>query len=112
MPPYKPGELDQRIEIYRQVKTADGRGGFDRVEVLQYTLWAKVKPRQGNEVFKYEKVDSVAVYTFVVRQTPSLVIQDDDIIKWQGTKYNIRAPLAKNPRHLYLDIEAERGVAQ
>ena len=109
---YRPGELDQRIEIFRQVKTDDGQGGQDVNEVLQYTLWAKVIVKGGTEVVKYEKVEAVATYIFVVRQSKSLVIQDDDIIKWDGVKFNIRSPLQRSPRRMYLEIEAEKGVAQ
>mgnify|MGYP000715970185 CR=1 FL=1 len=112
MAKYRPGELDQRIEIIRQVRTDDGRGGHNRTEVVQYTLWALVIVKGGAEVFKYEKVDAVAVYTFVVRNTKSLVINDTDFIKWDGVKYNIRSPLKKSPRKMYLEIEAERGIAQ
>ena len=109
---YRPGELDQRIKIFRQVKTDDGQGGFDRSDVLQHTLWAKIIVKGGTEVFKFEKVEGTATYIFVVRQSPSLVIQQDDIIEWQGIKFNIRSPLQMSQRKMYLEIEAEKGVAQ
>lgn len=112
MAKFRPGELDQRIEIIRQVRTDDGRGGHTRAEVVQYTLWAHVITKGGVEVFKYEKIDAVAVYTFVVRNSKSLVINVTDFIKWDGVQYNIRSPLKKSPRKMYLEIDAERGVAQ
>ena len=106
------GELDQRIEIIRQVRNPDGRGGHLRTPVVVFKLWALVIQKTGTEIFKYEKLDAVAVYTFVVRNAPSLVIEDTDFIKWDGVDYNIRAPLPKNSRKMYLEISAERGVAQ
>ena len=112
MPPYKPGELDQRIKIFRQVKTDDGEGGFTRVPTLIYTLWAKVKPQGGNEIFKFEKVEGPTIYTFTIRQSESVVILLTDYIEWNGVKHNIRPPLDKNTRHLYRDIKTEREVAQ
>jgi len=39
------------------------------------------------------------------------VVKQTDIIEWLGNQFNIRSPLIKNPRHMYLDIEAETGVA-
>lgn len=110
MATYRPGELDQRIQILRQVKTPDGQGGFTRVPTLVYTLWALVRFRTGSEVFKNEKVDAPVINVFVVRQAKSLVIEDTDIIRWEGDEYNIR-PMSKGKRKMYLEIEAEKGVA-
>jgi len=109
---YQIGELDQRIEIFRQVKSDDGQGGFITSDVLQHTLWAHVITKGGGEVFKFEKVEATAVFTFVIRFNSQLGIQEDDFIRWEGVDYNIRAILKKSGRRLYLEIDAERGVAQ
>lgn len=111
MPPYKPGNLDQRIRILRQTQTPDGSGGFDVTTAEVYSLAAKVRVKGGAEVFKYEKVEAPQIYVFTVRQGASLVVKQTDIIEWLGNQFNIRSPLIKNPRHMYLDIEAETGVA-
>ena len=112
MAKYHTGELTDRVKIFRQVKTADGQGGFTRANVLQYTLWALVIVKGGAEVFKNDKIDATALYTFVVRAIKSLVVQDDDIIEWKGVQYNIRAVRIKSSRKLFMEIDAEKGVAQ
>lgn len=112
MATYRIGELDQEIEIFRPVETKDGKGGFNTSEVLIHTLDAHVMEKGGGEVFKFEKVEAVASYRFVVRNNDELGILETDIIKWDGDKYNIRFIPKKGLRKLYLEIDAERGVAQ
>ena len=109
---YRIGELDQEVEIYRPTKTQDGKGGFISSDVLLYTLDCFVMEKGGGEVFKYEKVEATANYRFVIRNNEDLGILETDIIKWDGDQYNIRAIPKKGSRKLYLEIDAERGVAQ
>ena len=108
---YQIGELDQEIGIYRWTKTPDGQGGFTKSPVLQHSLMAKVRHKGGGEQFKFEKVESIAIVTFVIRNL-GLDIREDDYILWQNVQYNIRAQLDTGARDLYLEIDAERGVAQ
>jgi SPP1 family predicted phage head-tail adaptor len=112
MATYRIGELDQRIEFYRKVRTPDGQGGFTTSEVLQTTVWALIRATGGNEVFKYEKLEAPASYMFVIRYNSELDIREDDLIKWNGDSYNIRSIQQRSTRRMYLEIVAERGVAQ
>lgn len=109
---FRIGELDQSIGIWRPVFTPDGQGGQLRSEVLQHTLMAHVMARGGGENFKYEKIDAPAFTTFVIRNSSNLDIKENDLIKWGGDDYNIRAIQRTGGRSLYLEINAERGVAQ
>ncbi|NIQ01588.1 MAG: head-tail adaptor protein [Nitrospinaceae bacterium] len=111
MAKFRIGELDQEIQIYRWVRTPDGQGGFTRSATLQHTLMAKLMSKGGGENFRFEKVEAVATFTFVIRNL-GLDIREDDYILFNGEQYNIRNILNKNTRDLYLQIEAERGVAQ
>ena len=57
----------------------------------------------GAEVFRYEKVEATAIYTFVVRANKSLVVQDDDFIEWNSVNFNIRAVRKKSLRKLFME---------
>ena len=107
---FRPGELDQRITIMRDVETPDGYGGNTTAPTLIHTLWALVRPISGNEITDYDRINAKAKYLFVVRYP--IDILDSDRIEWEGTSFNIRLRKEPKGRDLYMQIEAERGVAQ
>lgn len=107
---FRAGELDQRIKIMRGVDTPDGYGGNTVVFTEVNEIWALVRPLSGREVTDYDRVNAESRYLFVVRYP--IDIQDSDRIDWDGEGYNIRFRKKPKGRELYMQIEAERGVAQ
>lgn len=107
---FRPGELDQRIIIERPVMASDGMGGNVATWSTHLTLWALVRPISGNENVDFERVQGEARYLFVVRYP--IDIKDADRILWEGDYYNIRVRKKPKGRDLYMQINAERGVAQ
>lgn len=107
---FRPGELDQRVEFYRAVSAPDGMGGTTETLELITKRWALVRPMSGNETKNFDTVNAETMYLFVVRYP--LDILDSDRILWDGEYYNIRARKKPTGRTLYMQIEAERGVAQ
>ena len=107
---FRPGELDQRIVIERFANVSDGMGGNTVTWSTQFTLWALVRPLSGRENTDFERVQGEASYLFVVRYP--IDILDADRILWEGDYYNIRVRKQPKGRDLYMQIEAERGVAQ
>lgn len=110
MPVYRAGELDQRIEIKREALTPDGMGGDDLALNTLVTTWAHVRPLGGSEREDWQQLSAQHAYLFVIRLRTDL--QADDRIVWDGDEYNIRAIKGRGGRAMYLEIEAERGVAQ
>lgn len=108
---YRVGELDQLIDIKREVRVSDGAGGFttSRTDVAA-DLWAHARPRSGKEIGVHNRVEAPAMYLFVVRYRSD--VKENDIIVWDGDDYNIRAILTRGGRSMYLEIDAERGVTQ
>lgn len=109
---YQVGELSERIQVVRLNKTEDGQGGFEVDELLIHTLWALVRYKGGNEVFNHESVEAKATTIFVVRNSSGVGIEETDLIRWRGEDFNIRVVLGRGPRRKFLEIEAEKGVAQ
>lgn len=107
---FRPGELDQYIKIQRESKVSDGYGGSTISWVDYMDLWAHVRPLSGREVTDFNRVNAEARYLFVVRYPSD--IQDNDRIEWDGEYFNIRVRKQPKGRDLYMQIEAERGVAQ
>ena len=107
---FRPGELDQRILIQRESETPDEYGGSELTWVDHITVWAHVRPLSGREVTDFDRVNAEARYLFVVRYPVD--IRDCDRIVWDGENFNIRVRKQPKGRDLYMQIEAERGVAQ
>jgi SPP1 family predicted phage head-tail adaptor len=107
---FRPGELDQRIIIERSASVSDGMGGNTITWSEHLVLWSLVRPLSGNEKVDFERVQGEARYLFVVRYPVDIL--DDDRISWEGDFYNIRVRKSPKGRDLYMQIDAERGVAQ
>jgi SPP1 family predicted phage head-tail adaptor len=108
--PFRPGELDQKISIERSSNVSDGMGGNVTTWAEVFAPWALVRPMSGNEKTDFNQVYGDANYLFVVRYP--LAVLDRDRIVWDGDYYNIRFRKKPTGRKKYMQITAERGVAQ
>lgn len=110
---FRTGELDQRITFQKRLKVPDNMGGYSFTWTDINTLssvWAHARPKNGREVAQFDRVDAEASYLFVIRNRSD--IQEDYRIVWDGEFFNIRHILKPKSRDLYMQIDAERGVAQ
>lgn len=108
----RPGRLDQKITIQRFTTVDDDMGGQEETWGDLFNAWAMVRPSSGREDERFERLDGLAFYIFTIRNRRDYTIQDRDRIVWQGVPYNIRFPADPGGRQQYIDITAERGVAQ
>ena len=105
---YRPGELDQRVTITRDIRTPDGRGGFTVTSETVAERWAHVRPRSAKEGYARGQVQDTAMYLCVLR-TP-VDLRAADTIIWNGEAFNVRGILSRG-RSLYVEADMERGVA-
>lgn len=106
---YHTGELTERVTFKREVRVDDGMGGSRSEWQDIATRWALVRPMSGRERLAADKVEASANYLIVVRAP--LDVQEADIAIWQGQQLNIRFVKRRGTRALFLEIEAEMGVA-
>lgn len=107
---YRPGELDQRITIQRETPASDGMGGVTLTLSDVATVAAKVIAMSGNEREDFDALQAEHKYRFVIRWR-SDILKNDRIV-WRGVEFNIRSIADFGPRTMYLEMDAERGVAQ
>jgi SPP1 family predicted phage head-tail adaptor len=107
---YHPGEMNERVQIIRETRTSDGAGGQTLSLTTLASVWAHVRPRSGREMERFDRVNASAMYLFVIRYRTD--VEESDRILWKGEFYNIRYIAQGTGRALYLEIDAERGVAQ
>jgi SPP1 family predicted phage head-tail adaptor len=106
---YRAGELDQRAIVQRKQRVEDGLGGdvVTLVDVGEY--WCHVRPSSGREVTQFDRVNAETGYLFVFRN--GLDVNAEDTLFWQGESFNIKAIRLPKGRSLYVEINAETGVA-
>ena len=109
---FRIGELDQKIDFWRECNVQDeDLGGLEAsVKTLFAGVWAKARPLSGSEIERFDKLNATELTFFVTRYKPE--VKEDDYISWQGVNYNIRHIPSVGPRSLYSEFYAERGVAQ
>lgn len=108
---YSPGELDQRVSIYRQDLTPDDKGGNQLNWQLVDTVWMHVRPLRANEQTEYDRLQGQARYLFVARNQ-GLDVKDSDYLEWEGEQFNIISRLPPKTRALYIEFHGQRGVPQ
>lgn len=106
-----PGELTERIAFYRKTAGADdGMGGKPITKTLLATVSAKVISKSGREALRADRINAETAYLFVIRKRSDIL--PSDVIVWRGVTFNISNISDEGPRPLYLEISADRGVAQ
>ena len=106
---YQTGELTERVTFKREVRVDDGMGGSRSEWQDIATRWALVRPLTGRERLAADKVEASANYLIVVRAPCD--VQEKDIAVWGEHALNVRFVKRRGPRALFLEIEAEMGVA-
>lgn len=104
------GDLDQPIEFYRPVSVPDGRGGYSYEPQKYDADWAYVSTGSGGETEDHDRKESRNRATFKIRFRDDL--KATDLILFGGVFYNILYLPSIPDRSMYMDIDAERGVAQ
>lgn len=107
---YRPDELDQRVEFKSPSFVDDEGGGRTKTFVSNFSCWAKVKSKSGREYNDNDQIEAEGMYTFVIRWRDDF--DETNQIFWNDQAYNIRFSSKMGGRKLYLEITAERGVAQ
>lgn len=107
---YRVGELDQRVTFQREVRVDDGLGGYSLSWKDSFTTWAHAHPMSGREREFSDRLSAEARYKFVIRYRTDF--HEADRIIWDGVPYNIRFIATRGRRSTFIEIEAERGVAQ
>lgn len=106
---YQIGELTERVLFQREVHTDDGMGGSELSWQDIDERWAHVRPKSGRERLAADQVEASADYLIVVRAPCD--VQENDVAVWNGRQLNIRLVKRRSTRALFLEMDAEMGVA-
>lgn len=107
---YRPGELDQKITVIREIRNGDDLGGrIINPAIIYDCISAKARGLTGKEFERFDKLNATEMTLFVIRMRPDIII--DDVIIWNDVRFNIRYIPKKSKREMYSELYAERGVA-
>lgn len=106
---FRPGELDQRIELQKESRVSDGMGGATVTWQTQATVWAHVRPLRGSERLQADTMEAPARYLVVVRYRQD--VSESWRIAWNGKVMNINFIQDGGARSAYLPMECTAGVA-
>ena len=104
------GKLDQLVTIQAQTATPDGIGGVVQGWATVGTTWARVGAVRASETMAEGRMNAEAQVKFTIRARADLT--ERHRILWGGVAYNIRGIPVPMTRALYMDVIADRGVAQ
>jgi SPP1 family predicted phage head-tail adaptor len=105
----QPGQLDQKIKIWRDAEVPDGMAGCESTPTEIANVWAEAKPGKPTESLQNDTIRVVEQVVFVVRR--GLDVLESDTIEWGGVFFDVRGIPSINKRSQYFEIYAERGVA-
>ena len=110
-PTQRAGELDQRVELQKEVRVSDGQGGFTREWQAQATVWAQVRPLSGNERAHSERLAAEGGYRVVIRNRDD--VNEAWRVYWIDREIGMNIRFSGDPgkRDLYRTMECDRGVA-
>jgi SPP1 family predicted phage head-tail adaptor len=108
---FRPGELDQRIELQKEIRTPDGQGGFTKIWQTQTEVWAHVRPLRGSERQHSDRKQAEGGYLVVIRYRSD--VNESWRVNWlyAGKVMDITFAQDGGRRSAYLPLECTRGVA-
>ena len=78
------GKLNTRLQVIRQVKTADGYGGNFSTEQVIKTIWAQRTEQNGSIGFEDGQRRHYIESEFIIRKKTARNILDNDILQVEG----------------------------
>lgn len=83
------GELREKIDFKRPVRTQNNSGGFDTVDNLFLSTYASVVEETSKPVLVANQENIVNYVHFKIRYRPNLFIKIGDKLEWRGFLYSV-----------------------
>ena len=103
------GDLNKRVLIKRQSKSADGFGGFTDTVATQSTIWAKVDYLNGDITNRNGKKDRNLKVEMIIRKNTAHTLAITDLLQIENTSgfFQINKMFDSNYKY-YTTIEATK----
>ena len=105
-----PGELNCRVTLLAEVKTADGQGGYGTEYLPRATVWAKITPLSAKTIDQYEQLSPEILHRILIRHRRDVAVTDR--VQFGGRVFEqIAPPVDPEEKHAYLRLECREVVA-
>jgi SPP1 family predicted phage head-tail adaptor len=110
-------DLRHRVTFEKQVRLADGAGGWTESWTTERTCWANVEPLRGSEKLQALRRQHPVSHRITIRYNAAAAAYHRDAnsdrrrIDFKGRKMRIVAIVDPDERNVLLEILAEEGAA-
>lgn len=101
--------LNEKVQVYSKAQTRNADGSLDNTRTLITTEYMEVRAMSGSERSRNEGREDYANYRFTCHRRTD--INENHILRWNSTDFNITFIADNGPRAKYMYIDAERGGA-
>lgn len=96
------GQLRHRVTIQQLTRVEDEGGGYEENWADVATVWAAIKPLQGNERYEAQQVQSTLTHKVTIRYRVG--IKPQMRIMYQGRIFNIESVIDIDEHHRWLEL--------
>lgn len=102
------GELNDRIEIKREERKADGMGGWTVTDTTVATVWAGVRvPASKDGVIAGADAETRTHVVRVRQSSTTMTVQINDVVLWRGFRLIVKALRPDGREWIDLDCQGE-----
>ena len=102
------GELNDRIEIKREERKADGMGGWTVTDTTVATVWAGVRvPASKDGVIAGADAETRTHVVRIRQSTTTMTVQINDVVLWRTFRLIVKAIRPEGREWLDLDCAVE-----
>ena len=96
------GLLKYRVQVKKEIKTPNGRGGFSVSEVEIGDRWAAMLPMTAREVAQYMQLDRQLDTRFIMRRDPEITTAS--VIYYKDRRYKVDQALDRLDHSGFMDL--------
>jgi len=102
------GELNDRIEIKREERKADGMGGWTVTDTTVATVWAGVRvPASKDGVIAGADAETRTHVVRIRQSTTTMTVQINDVVLWRTFRLIVKAIRPEGREWIDLDCAVE-----
>ena len=105
------GPLRARVTFQKEVRTADGGGGYSNSWTDQCTVWGELKTKSARERLQADRLEgSLGAVLRVRSSSDTRLVQENWRAVIKGVPYQIRSTDNPDRRNKFILMDLERGV--
>lgn len=102
------GHLRHKMTLQRVTRTSDGAGGFTQSWGSDETVWAKIEPASGREVFRAQQLETPVTHKITCRYNANITTAARLI--YDNRVFNIQEVLNPLERNAIMEVLAIEGL--